>query len=104
MIRSAHAIALLLAFAASPAHAAVSDCISNYREFWELMQRHGHAKPSTEDLIATQRRGLRAFDACQSGDEANFANFWEDMRKYGNSKDDAQRFWAEMQHNASARK
>ncbi len=104
MIRSALAAAVIAAFAASPASAARTDCDANYREFWELMQRYGNAKPSTDDLVATQRTGLRAYDACQAGDESNFANFWEDMRKYGHAQDDPQRFWAEMQRWGSARK
>jgi hypothetical protein len=103
MIRSALAAALLAAFAASPALAERIDCSAKYREFWDLMQRYGNAKPSTDDLVAAQRQGLRAYDACHAGDEANFSNFWENMRKYGNSQDDAQRFWAEMQRNGSAR-
>ncbi len=104
LIRSALAAAAIAAFAASPAFAERADCAANYREFWDLMQRYGNAKPATDDLVATQRQGLRAYDACQAGDEANFANFWENMRKYGNAQDDARRFWAEMQSNGSARK
>jgi hypothetical protein len=102
-IRSAVAAVLVVAFAASPALADRADCSAKYREFWDLMQRYGSAKPSTDDLVATQRMGLRAYDACQAGDESNFSNFWENMRKYGSAQDDAKRFWAEMQRNGSAR-
>lgn len=104
MIRSALAAALLAVFAASPALADRAGCADKYREFWDLMQRYGDAKPSTDDLVATQRQGLRAYDACQSGDEADFANFWENMRKYGDAQGDDRRFWAEMQRWGSARK
>jgi hypothetical protein len=104
MIRAALAAAAIAASAASPAVAERVDCSANYREFWELMQRYGSAKPSTEDLVSTQRMGLRAYDACQAGDESNFSNFWENMRTYGNSQDDAQRFWAEIQRNGAARR
>lgn len=104
MIKAALAAAAIAASAASPVFAERVDCTANYREFWDAMQRYGNAKPSTEDLVATQRMGLRAFDACQSGDESNFSNFWENMRKYGNSQEDAQRFWAEIQRNGAARK
>ena len=103
MIKSALAGAVIAALSASSTFAAPADRSARYREFWDLMQRHGSAKPATEDLVATQRQGLRAFDACQSGDEANFSNFWENMRKYGSAQDDARRFWAEMQRNGSAR-
>ncbi len=103
MIKSALAGAVIAALSASSTFAAPADCSARYREFWDLMQRYGSAKPATEDLVATQRQGLRAFDACQSGDEANFSNFWENMRKYGSAQDDARRFWAEMQRNGSAR-
>jgi hypothetical protein len=104
MIRSALAAAVVAAFTASPALAERADCSAKYREFWDLMQRYGSAKPPTEDLAETQRQGLRAYDACQAGDEASFSNFWENMRKYGSAQDDGRRFWAEMQRNGSARK
>jgi hypothetical protein len=104
MIRSALAAAAIVALAASPASAERGDCAANYREFWDLMQRYGSAKPPTEDLVATQRQGLRAFDACQAGDEASFANFWENMRRFGSAQDDSRRFWTEMQRYGSARK
>lgn len=104
MIKSALAAAAIAAFLATPASAERADCDANYREFWDRMQRHGSVKPSTEDLVATQRMGLRAYDACQAGDEkSDFANFWENMRRYGNAQDDSKRFWAELQRNGSAR-
>lgn len=102
-IRFALAAAAIAAIAVSPAFAQRADCAANYREFWELMQRHGSARPSTEDLVATQRMGLRAYDACQAGDESDFANFWENMRRYGNAQDDSKQFWTELQRNGSAR-
>ena len=103
MIRSVLALAFVAGFIASPALADKSDCSTKYNEFWEKTQRYSNAKPSTDDLVATQRMALRAYDACQAGDESNFANFWENMRKYGNAQDDARRFWTEMQRNGSAR-
>lgn len=98
-IRCAFAAALVAAFAGTPALAAQSDCLSKYDEFWQRMQRYGNAKPATEDVVATQRMALRAFDACQAGDEADFANFWENMRRYGHDRQDALRFWADLQRN-----
>src|SRR5262245_50166482 len=73
MIRSVLAAAFVAGFAASPALADRSDCATKYNEFWEKMQRYAEAKPSTDDLVATQRLGLRAYDACQAGDESDFS-------------------------------
>ncbi len=103
MIKTGIAIAIIAAFAAGPASAA-TDCNARYDDFWEKMRQYGNSKPKTEDVVATHRMGLRAFDACQAGDEANFANFWEKMRQYGNAKDDAEKFWTELQKTGAAKK
>jgi hypothetical protein len=104
MIRTLLAAAAVAAFAAAPAQAAKTDCIGKYDTFWQKMQQNGNAKPATEDVVATQRMALRAFDACEAGDEANFANFWQDLQRYGNSKDDSAKFWTELQRNGNAKK
>ncbi len=104
MIRTIVAASIIAAFAAVPGQAAPNDCISKYDDFWEKMRQYGNSKPKTEDVVATHRAGLRAFDACQAGDEANFTNFWENMRRYGNAKDDAEKFWTELQKTGASKK
>lgn len=85
---------LAVTFAANPAHAG-SGCLAKYESFWDKLSQYGEAKLSTETLVALNRKGLRAFDACQSGDEANFSGFWDKMSQYGEAKD-SKTFWEEM--------
>ena len=100
MFRSTLAAAAISLITILPAHAA--DCITNYEDFWDKIS--GDAKVSTETRIAVNRTALRAFDACQSGDEANFgADFWEKMSQYGEIKD-VEKFWAEMAQYGEAKK
>ncbi|MEO1281781.1 MAG: hypothetical protein AAFR75_07730 [Pseudomonadota bacterium] len=86
--------------AAAPANAA--NCISNYEDFWEKIS--GDAKIAPETLVSINRTALRAFDACQSGDEGDFgAGFWEKMSLYGEVKD-VEKFWEEMSLYGGAKK
>ncbi len=101
MIRTALAIAAVAAFAASPAHAA-SDCLAKYEDFWDKINQYG-AKLSTETLVDVNRNALRAFQACQSGDEATFGGFWEKMSLYGEAKD-PKAFWEELSQYGEAKK
>ncbi|WP_088344370.1 MULTISPECIES: hypothetical protein [Rhodomicrobium] len=98
MIKTAIAAAVVAMFASTAAHSA-TDCLAKYDDFWEKMRQFGAAKPSPEAVVDANRKGLRAFDACQSGDEASdFAHFWENMQLYGGSKpDDAKKFWENIQ-------
>ncbi|MEQ8825538.1 MAG: hypothetical protein RIC14_14310 [Filomicrobium sp.] len=100
MIRKTLAAAVVSLMAIAPAHAA--DCITNYQDFWEKIS--GDAKVSTETLVSINRTALRAFDACQSGDEGNFgAGFWTKMSQYGEVKD-AAKFWEELSQYGEAKK
>ncbi|WP_088344368.1 MULTISPECIES: hypothetical protein [Rhodomicrobium] len=97
MIKTAFAVAIIAVAASTCAHAASTDCISKYDDFWEKMRQYGNAKPSAEAVVEANRRGLRAFDACQAGDETNFSQFWDNMKRYGNNKqDDANQFWKDI--------
>ncbi len=95
MMKRVFAIAIATAFIAGPAHAA-TDCIGKYDSFWEKMSQYGNAKPSTENVVAVNRAALRAYDACQSGDETSVREFWDKMSQYGNAKDDAKKFFEEL--------
>ena len=68
--------ALALAMLASPALVAGSalaqtkmDCSRLYKDFWEKFDREKFAKISAEQLSGVSRLALRAYDACQAGDE-----------------------------------
>ena len=102
MMKRVFAIAIATAFIAGPAHAA-TDCIGKYDSFWEKLSQYGNAKPTTEQVVGVNRQALRAYDACQSGDEANFADFWEKLNQYGNSKDDAKKFFSELSQYGNAK-
>ena len=45
------------------------DCSRLYKDFWEKFDREKYAKISAEQLAGVSRLALRAYDACQAGDE-----------------------------------
>jgi hypothetical protein len=45
------------------------DCSKLYKDFWEKFDREKYAKISAEQLSGVSRMALRAYDACQAGDE-----------------------------------
>src|SRR5512145_1147131 len=64
------ASALALALLASPALAQTKmDCSRMYKDFWEKFDQQKYAKISAEQLAGVSRLALRAYDACQAGDE-----------------------------------
>jgi len=103
MIKTAFAAIMIAAFAAPAAHAA-TDCSAKYDDFWEKMRQYGNAKPKTEDVVAVSRLGVRAFDACQAGDEVKFDDFWDKIKQYSNSKEDSEKFWTELQKTGAGKK
>ena len=66
---------LALAVVATPALTTVAvaqtkmDCSRLYKDFWEKFDREKYAKISAEQLAGVSRLALRAYDACQAGDE-----------------------------------
>lgn len=47
------------------------DCGKAYKDVWERIDRERYAKISPEQLAGINRMALRAYDACQAGDEAD---------------------------------
>ena len=45
------------------------DCGGLYKGFWRKLDRDKYAKISAEQLAGVSRMALRAYDACQAGDE-----------------------------------
>ena len=70
MKRLAYA-ALALSMLAAPAAIAQGkmDCGKAYKGFWDKLEREKYAKISPEQLAGVSRLALRAYDACQAGDE-----------------------------------
>ncbi len=48
---------------------AALDCGGLYKDFWRKLDREKYAKISAEQLAGVSRMALRAYDACQAGDE-----------------------------------
>jgi hypothetical protein len=45
------------------------DCGKLYKDFWQARDAQSHARTSPEQLAGISRLALRAYDACQAGDE-----------------------------------
>ena len=61
------ALAALMVAGIAPAQAA-SDCNAEYKSFFERLMRDGNAKMTGDQLADASRKGVRAYDACKSGD------------------------------------
>ena len=53
----------------SPKHVTAMDCSRFYKEFWGKLENDNYARISAEQLAGVSRLVLRAYDACQAGDE-----------------------------------
>ena len=79
------ALAVVAVFATSPANAMMS-CAQDYKNFWDKFMPNGPAAKQTgEDIAGASRAALRAYDACQAGDEQFakdlFAKIGERLKK-----------------------
>ena len=57
------------------------DCSRLYKDFWEKMDREKFAKVSAEQLAGVSRMALRAYDACQAGDEQDAKALFDRLSK-----------------------
>jgi hypothetical protein len=57
------------------------DCSRLYKDFWEKMDREKFAKISAEQLAGVSRMALRAYDACQAGDEQDAKALFDRLSK-----------------------
>jgi phosphoglucomutase len=57
------------------------DCSRLYKDFWEKFDREKYAKISAEQLAGVSRMALRAYDACQAGDELDAKSLFEKLNK-----------------------
>jgi hypothetical protein len=53
------------------------DCGKAYKGFWEKLEREKYAKITPEQLAGVSRLALRAYDACQAGDEQDAKALFE---------------------------
>ena len=72
-----------LAVLAAPAAMAQDklDCGKAYKGFWDKLEREKYAKISPEQLAGVSRMALRAYDACQAGDELDAKALFERLDK-----------------------
>jgi hypothetical protein len=57
------------------------DCGKAYKGFWEKLDREKYSKISPEQLAGVSRMALRAYDACQAGDDLDARALFERLDK-----------------------
>jgi hypothetical protein len=57
------------------------DCSRLYKDFWEKFDHEKYAKISAEQLAGVSRMALRAYDACQAGDEQDARALFDRLSK-----------------------
>ena len=57
------------------------DCSRLYKDFWEKFDKEKYAKVSAEQLAGVSRMALRAYDACQAGDELDAKALFDKLSK-----------------------
>ena len=74
-----------LAVLATPAGMAIAqgkmDCGKAYKGFWDKIEREKYAKITPEQLAGVSRMALRAYDACQAGDELDAKALFDKLDK-----------------------
>ena len=60
----------------SQVHAAAMDCSGLYKDFWGKLDREKYARIPAEQLAGVSRMALRAYDACQAGDQLDAASLF----------------------------
>jgi hypothetical protein len=76
------ALAVLAGPQAAPVVAQTKlDCSRLYKDFWEKFDRERFAKIAAEQLAGVGRMALRAYDACQAGDEQDAKELFDRLNK-----------------------
>ena len=57
------------------------DCSRLYKNFWEKFDSQKYAKISAEQLAGVSRMALRAYDACQAGDDQDAKALFDRLSK-----------------------
>jgi opacity protein-like surface antigen len=79
---AAVALATLAGPVAAPVVAQTKmDCSRLYKDFWEKFDREKYAKISAEQLAGVSRLALRAYDACQAGDEQDARSLFDRLNR-----------------------
>jgi hypothetical protein len=62
------------------------DCGKLYKDFWEKRDPQSYARTSPEQLAGISRMALRAYDACQAGDEQDARSLLARLRERSGSQ------------------
>lgn len=73
-------VAIGLATGAALAQGAM-DCNALYKGFWDKYAAAKLPGATAEELADISRRALRAYDACQAGDEFSARSFFDEQRR-----------------------
>jgi hypothetical protein len=68
-----------------PVHAKL-DCGKLYKDFWQTRDPQSYARISPEQLAGISRMVLRAYDACQAGDEQDARALLARLREHSGSR------------------
>ena len=60
---------------------AAMDCSGLYKDFWSKFDRDKYAKISPEQLAGVSRMALRAYDACEAGDEQDAKSLFDRLQR-----------------------
>ena len=61
-------------------HAAAMDCGGMYKDFWGKFEHEKYARMPPEQLAGLSRMALRAYDACEAGDEQDARSLFERLQ------------------------
>jgi anti-sigma-K factor RskA len=64
-----------------PTQVAHAGCGSRYKDFWEGFDRAKYARISAEQLAGLSRMALRAYDACEAGDEQDASSLFDRLKR-----------------------
>ena len=56
-------------------------CGSRYKDFWENFDRQKYARMPAEQLAGVSRMALRAYDACEAGDEQDATSLFDRLQR-----------------------
>src|SRR5262245_11297028 len=66
---------------APPGTTASVSCGIRYKDFWEQFDRQKYARISAEQLAGLSRMALRAYDACEAGDDQDARALFERLAR-----------------------
>jgi hypothetical protein len=56
-------------------------CGTRYKDFWEQFDQQKYARISAEQLAGLSRMALRAYDACEAGDDQDARSLFDRLRR-----------------------